>query len=447
MNNKNVYFSIHEYEPSKYGIFVLNNFGIQMLDENIESIHSAKSSLEELISEIDSQCELVSYEDLEKMSQEQKTKNNETQVNKTSAQKRNSQKPKNFYSEDEIKSARNISLADYFMRNGYVTKKHGNELYIENIPGLCVNVQTNSWYHHYNSVGGNNPIDCLTKVLNKDFMTAVGELTGKSPIGNYNSFSTFQENGNTKKEKEIKKLKMPEKGENYRKVYAYLIKSRGISKELIDELIHQRLLYQDIKGNAVFVHKNENGEVTGAEVQGTNTNVRYKGIAEGTADSVFKFFIGVPKKAYIFESTIDLCSFYVLSDKTKLENSMLVSMAGCKPIPIKELEANGLKIISCVDNDERGKSFNQSGSFKSLNDILEKNGVKDWNELLQKIENGGNFLNNESQQNSVEHFSDGSGNNENLEKSQNIENIENNKTSKSPQETKSTERKKSKIHH
>lgn len=44
----------------------------------------------------------------------------------------------------------------------------------------------------------------------------------------------------------------------------------------------------------------------------------------------------------------------------------------------------GEKFYRCVDNDEKGKKFNESNSFKSVNKKLLEEGCKDWNELLQK---------------------------------------------------------------
>lgn len=287
-----------------------------------------------------------------------------------------------YVTKDMTENARNANLAEYFRTSGYSTKKHGNELYVEEVPGFCVNVSTNSWYSHYEGFGGNNPIDCLTKVFKKDFVTAVTELSGRA--AGFSPPFSISKHDRTKFKKE---LEMPERGENYKRIYAYLIQSRGIPQETINELVHQKLLYQDKNGNTVFIHKNEQGEIIGGEIQGTVTNVRFKGMATGTGDSLFQFSIGTPKKAYAFESSVDLLSFYSMADKSKLQDVMLVSMGGLKPVALKSLTDKGIEIISCVDNDEKGKKFTITNGFKSYINILEKNGVKDWNELLQKIKN------------------------------------------------------------
>ncbi|MGN0682529.1 MAG: DUF3991 domain-containing protein [Oscillospiraceae bacterium] len=67
-------------------------------------------------------------------------------------------------------------------------------------------------------------------------------------------------------------------------------------------MAHDKLLYQDTRGNAVFVHRDDNGKIVGAEIQGTNFEKRYKGVAQGTRESVFTVKIGQqPNKCYVFE--------------------------------------------------------------------------------------------------------------------------------------------------
>jgi hypothetical protein len=325
---------------------------------------------------------------------------------------------------DLIESARGASLVDYFLKNGYTLEKHGNEQYVKEINGLCVNDNTHSWYHHYTNQGGHNSIDCLTKVLKQNFKNAVAELTGDdlSYSKIVNSAKTNSEKSENKlpekvnTEKEIKELKIPERAENMKQLFAYFIQSRKIPAEIVTEFVKNGLLFQsqntvtcninDIpqtfkNNNAVFLHKNENGETVGAEVQGLNSYKRFKGVATGTRDSVFSYTPcpskdGKLKKAYLFESAIDLMSFYSFCDKKKLDGVALISMAGLKPTVPKKLQSEGIEIFSCVDNDEAGRDFEKENGFKRAGGaILEQAGVKDWNDYLKKCqaENNENKIN------------------------------------------------------
>ena len=115
-------------------------------------------------------------------------------------------------------------------------------------------------------------------------------------------------------------------------------------------------------------------------------------MATGTGDSVFKFMPypsetnSKPAKAFVFESAIDMMSFYSFcKDKTKLTDVLFVSMAGLKPTVPKQLEAQGVKIISCVDNDDAGRRFEKENHFERaefVREHLDLLGFKDWNEAL-----------------------------------------------------------------
>lgn len=278
---------------------------------------------------------------------------------------------------EQVESARNANLAEYFQTHGYDCELRKDELHVKGFGGFYINTETNQWTCFSANKGGSNAINCLTEMLEMDFKTAVRELTGSeishTPRRENNSFSVQK-----------KELIMPEQADNMRKVFAYLCKTRGINSEIVSQLARDKLLYQDTRGNAVFVHRDENGKIVGAEIQGTNSEKRYKGVAQGTSESVFAVKIGVPQKCYVFESAIDLLSFKQLANQDKIQNSVLVSMAGLKPNSLKSLAEKGMKMYSCVDNDEAGIKFTETNNLIPCRRILEENNVKDYNELLQK---------------------------------------------------------------
>ena len=176
---------------------------------------------------------------------------------------------------------------------------------------------------------------------------------------------------------------LPERNNTFRNIYAYFCNTRRIDKSVVDEMIKRGTLYQDKKGNAVFVRRDETGNIVGAEVHGTNTFKRYKGIV-GDGDNVVSFKIGEPNKVYVFESAIDMMSFKELANQDKIQNSLLVSMGGLKATALEEFQKAGMKIYSCVDNDEAGHKFTSEHNFSSCHKALEETGTKDWNELLKK---------------------------------------------------------------
>lgn len=315
--------------------------------------------------------------------------------------------------QDIVQCARAADLLNYFKTSGYTISQHGQQFYVKQFPGLCIKPESNAWYHFYTNQGRtNNSIDCLTLILGRSFKQAVYELTGKD-VSNMRSSEYPKKQAPQytsppslpKNEKENKVLKMPEQAPNMRQLFAYFCQTRKIPAEIVEELVHANLLYQSqnnfstvINGvpqtfknaNAVFVHRNEKGEAVGGEIQGCNSFKRFKGIVAGTGESAFMFSPfpakdGKPKRAYIFESAIDLMSFYTFCDKKKLTGAVFVSMAGLKPAVPKKLQEQGVRIISCVDNDDAGRQFEKENNFErseSVKGYLDYKGFKDWNELL-----------------------------------------------------------------
>lgn len=280
-----------------------------------------------------------------------------------------------FVTQEQIERARNANLAEFFLSGGYDCERVRNELHIKGFGGLYVNAVTNQWHCFGENKGGTNSINCLTEILGINFQAAVYALAGNCNI-------CCDEIHKAEKEKFV----LPERADNMRKVFAYLCQTRKICSELVSRLAHDRLLYQDVRGNAVFVHRDECGNAVGAEIQGTCSEKRYKGVAKGTADSVFSVSLGKPRRCYAFESAIDLLSFWQLADPIKIQSSLLVSMGGLKFHSIKKIADSGMTIFSCTDNDSAGIRFSKTNDLPHCRRILEENNVKDFNELLQKRE-------------------------------------------------------------
>lgn len=310
-----------------------------------------------------------------------------------------------------IEAARHADLAEYFRSSGYTTKKSSREVYVPEFKGLCINPESNSWFSHYDGVGRvNNSIDCLTMVLGMSFKEAVYELTGRDlslihTSAHAKKSETKAPVRTTKPEAETvtPSITMPEHAETQRRVFAYLHSTRKIPNDIIRELVEAKLLYQTdksiqgslqgkaqtfIKSNAVFVHRDETGRAIGGEIQGLDSHKRFKGVVAGTGESCFRFVPDQTKKptrAFVFESAIDLLSFYSMSDKTKLSGIMLVSMAGLKPFAVKQLREEGLTVLSGVDNDEAGRKYEEQNGLERSQWVKEKldiHGFKDWNERL-----------------------------------------------------------------
>lgn len=174
------------------------------------------------------------------------------------------------------------------------------------------------------------------------------------------------------------------------KVAWYLKNTRAIDKDIVDWLLQKRLVRQDSKNNAVFVWYDHRGEIAGCDRNGTyigKSGKRFKGVHQPSVrDLGFKLKNGEPTKMYVFESAIDLISYYCLNrGKDKLKNALFVAMGGNRNDFIIDnyqlLYPNCKEIIICVDNDEGGEEMVQAIDGKH-EFVRETPRNKDWNEDL-----------------------------------------------------------------
>ncbi len=224
-----------------------------------------------------------------------------------------------------------------------------------------------------------------------DFQTAVQELLGQrvTPL----SHSPPKAD---KQEQKTRDFKLPEANSNMHRVYAYLIKQRFISAEIITHFAKQHTLYEDkTHHNAVFVGLNEKGVPKQAHKRSTNSVGSTFRITCGGSDTRYSFaHFGENERLYVFEAPIDMLSFLTLYPKDWQQHSYIAMNGVYENAVLTALKnhSNLREIVLCVDNDEGGIE-----AVDRLRDILHENGYpnvkrlapefKDWNECL-KSQNG-----------------------------------------------------------
>jgi hypothetical protein len=251
-----------------------------------------------------------------------------------------------------------------------------------------ITIRGSTWFDHKNQIGG-GAIKFMQEFYGMNFQTAVQELLGQtvSPI----SHSPPKAMAKGKKE-----FKLPERNENMHRVYAYLIKQRFISPEIITHFAKNHTLYEDKQHhNAVFVGLDENGVPRQAHKRSTSTfGNAFRITCEGS-DTRYSFaHFGESGKLFVFEAPIDMMSFLTLYPQNWQKHSYIAMNGVYENAVLTALEThkNLSEIILCVDNDEGGIE-----ALDRLRDILNENGYenirrlepkfKDWNECL-KARNG-----------------------------------------------------------
>lgn len=303
-----------------------------------------------------------------------------------------------YFTKEQIAKAKEIDLLTYLQnynpdelkydsRNSYKTATHDS-----------LKISNGMWYWFSRGIGGKTALEYLIQVENYTFTDAVSHLINQKGIEKTLSKKQIL----TEKEK-IKRLQLPQKANNNIKVISYL-KSRGISKNIIDECISKGFVYQEnYKNNVVFVGYDNENNPRYAGVRGTNST-RYMGEAYGS-DKAYSFKLESVIKnndVHLFESAIDLLSYATLKElnNEKWYEENLLSLAGVYK-PSKDIfnskvpqtlttflknNSNIDRIILHLDNDEAGrlatKAIQNSLSVRyKIIDDPPKSG-KDYNDYL-----------------------------------------------------------------
>lgn len=264
-----------------------------------------------------------------------------------------------MFTKEEIDKAKSFSILDYVMQQGLQVKKAGKDFKIENIGGgLYIDIDNNRWKWWGRDKGG-GIIQFAMELENKTWVEAVKSLLNSN-------LSPYQRQELLEQNEEERTLKMPRSikhinPESKRRVFAYLVNTRGIDSEIVAELMKKGLIYEDEHHNCVFVGKDKEGKTRYGFLRGTHTERRFLGEAYGS-DKNYSFSIpGRSNTLYITESAIDLLSYQTLLKRhgclQELRNHHFLSLGGVETKALNTYlnEHSIEKIICCLDNDEAGK--------------------------------------------------------------------------------------------
>ena len=290
--------------------------------------------------------------------------------------------------------ANSVDLEEFLRMRGEKLERVGREhklIYCDSSGRHdSITLRGSTWFDHKNQVGG-GAIKFMQEFYDMDFQTAVQELLGQrvTPLSNSPPKAD-------KQEQKTREFKLPEANSNMHRVYAYLIKQRFISPDIISHFAKQHTLYEDKEHhNAVFVGIDENDVPRQASKRSTNSYGNSFRITCQGSDTRYSFaHFGESKRLYVFEAPIDMMSFLTLYQKDWQKHSYIAMNGVYENAVLVALKnhSNLSKVILCVDNDEGGIE-----AVDRLRDILNENGYsnvkrlappyKDWNEVL-KAKNG-----------------------------------------------------------
>ena len=287
------------------------------------------------------------------------------------------------YTQEQKDKARTTNLVDLLQRQGEHLKRLGAE-YQWRDGSNKVTIRGNLWYHQYEEVGG-DAIDFVRKFYNKDYPEAMEYL-----LNGYGGTVSVA----PPVKREPKEFEMPLRNDNMRRVYAYLLQQRGLSRDVVNAFAHKQMIYESLPHhNAVFVGYDTEGVPRHAHKRGTGSQSTYKGNAEGCTPEYSFHWNGTSNKIFLFEAPIDMLSYISMNPYQWQTNTYAASCSVADRVLFQCLKDNPniKEVYICLDNDTAGQT-----AAKRISDKLFVQGYKteiltpthkDWNEdliILQK---------------------------------------------------------------
>ena len=258
------------------------------------------------------------------------------------------------FTKKQMQAARKANLYDYLMCNHLSDCiKDGNSLRPKCNHSISIK-KGYAGYKDFSSDETGNSVDFLVRYMGYDLDTAVFALSEQVA-------SVLIAEAEREKELNIVvpvEFPKPLTG-RWKQLYAYL-QARGISVDIINLLVQQKIIYQSAeRNNIIFINR----ERDFAEARGTYTYGKpYHRIYKGQADRFwwFKPWEGTVECVYVCEAAIDAISLYQLHTSSKeAQKAIYVSLGGVanqQTIDRLKRQPAGYKVVLAVDNDAAGEA-------------------------------------------------------------------------------------------
>ena len=292
-----------------------------------------------------------------------------------------------------LEQARNIDVVAFLeKRCGYAFAMRCGDYRCVQHPSLAIKGDRRTFYWHSKGAGGFGAIDYLMKIermLFRDAMEAIMP-SNELPLPPLKQTSATPE--------QPKSLILPEKANSNSRLYDYLCRRRGIDGVIVSALIQEGRLYEDKRGNVIFLGFDEAGKTRFASLRGTYGNRVFRMDCAGSSKRyAFHMTHSQSDQLNVYESPISAMSHGSLEnalhgDKNAWKRTNRLSLAGTSGIAIpKYLEAHPCvkKLVFCLDNDESGRNaselLSKQYADKGFRISLEFPKEKDFNDDLTSM--------------------------------------------------------------
>ena len=282
------------------------------------------------------------------------------------------------FTDEQKMQARQTALVSLLTSQGETVKRSGSEFEWKN-GSAKVTIRGNLWFHQYDRQGG-DAIDFVRRFYNKTYPEAMEYLLGGCGGTMIVSPPIF---------KEVKPFELPPKNDTMRRVYAYLVKHRGIDSDVLNTFVKEGMIYESADyHNAVFVGYDTDGVARHAHKRGTGQKSTYRGNIDSCIPEYSFHWNGTSDRLYLFEAPIDMLSF-ISMNKIGWRNHNYAACCGVSDRVMWQMlkdNPNIHTVCLCMDNDEAGQKANRRIADKLTEKEIQSEILvpihKDWNEDL-----------------------------------------------------------------
>ena len=282
------------------------------------------------------------------------------------------------FTPEQKEHAASVDLEEFLLRQGEMFIKSGREKRLAS--DHSITVRGCEWFDHASNEGG-RAVSFVQKYYGKSYVEAMSMLLGESmePV-----YPQAKKQEATRQ----KPFMSPIPKANMNRVFAYLLKTRGLDADVVSYFARRKLLYEDaVHHNAVFIGTDEGNCPRHAHLRSTNSFGKAFRLNVESSDPRYSFHhTGTDGSLYVFEAPIDMLA-YISIHPDNWQTHSYVACCCTSPQPgLQMLKPDTKMVYLCLDNDDAGHA-----ASKRMAELLHERGVdtkrlvpelKDWNEDL-----------------------------------------------------------------
>lgn len=310
-----------------------------------------------------------------------------------------------WFTDDQMKRIFSTHLVDLALKNGFeIESEDAKVVKFKGRGGLVVFRHGRGFYNFSTGQQG-NVLDFAKEYLGARSTKEAGELILEERA------EGFPEKYTKKNEVKPAIFQLPEQDKEKKHAYAYLIKTRGLDREIVDTLFHENKIYQTVSihgdqtyRSCAFVGYDHEGVARYCTLRSVVSSSKFKQDAPGSSKEFPFVLLGRSHTVFVFESPIDAISHASLckitGDDWTLDHRIATGGLSSKGIDFFLSHHPEIRTIAfCYDNDlknrmdgkefnpgqERAKKLSKEYSERGYEAICLPPRFKDYNEELLEM--------------------------------------------------------------